>query len=323
MHAFRDHPSQRSQLPPRALSARERWCRSRVGRYSSLIRCCLGLIACGVAVNAPAASSVWKVRSDSGYVYLGGSSHLLRQSDYPLPPEFDTAFTDSAVLVLEADVEGLKDPAVQAQLLAKGQLQGTTLDKVLSPEVYGSLSNHCHQLGLPIALFNGLKPSMVILTATVLELQRLGVSASGVDMHFSERAVAAEKRRVSLESVEEQLDMILALGDGNEDDFVTHSLMELKQTGDLLPELLDAWRSGDLNTLEKNFLQPMQSDYPELYQQLVVDRNHNWLPQIELLLQSKETEFILVGALHLAGDDGLLKALKERGFTVEPLQVDE
>jgi uncharacterized protein YbaP (TraB family) len=272
---------------------------------------------------ARAESSVWKVHADSSHLYLGGSSHLLRESDYPLPGEFGLAFSNSAVLILEVDVEGLKDPAIQAQLLSKGQLQGTTLDQVLSPGVYSALSNHCQQLGLPLTLFNGVKPAMVVLTLTVLELQRLGVSTTGVDMYLADKAATLGKRQLSLETVDEQLNLILSMGEGSEDDFVMHSLREMKKTGTQMPELLDAWRSGDLETLETSFLEPMEVDYPELYQELVVDRNQAWLPQIESFLESAETEFVLVGALHLAGDDGLIAELKKRGHEVERVSVSE
>jgi uncharacterized protein YbaP (TraB family) len=61
----------------------------------------------------------------------------------------------------------------------------------------------------------------------------------------------------------------------------------------------------------------MRKDYPELYQQVLVERNNNWLPQIEAFLKTPETELILVGALHLAGNDGLLAQLRQRGYKVE------
>jgi uncharacterized protein YbaP (TraB family) len=52
----------------------------------------------------------------------------------------------------------------------------------------------------------------------------------------------------------------------------------------------------------------------------MVARNKVWLPVIEQWLRTPETEFVLVGAGHLCGDDGLLHALRARGYTVE--QID-
>jgi uncharacterized protein YbaP (TraB family) len=57
-------------------------------------------------------------------------------------------------------------------------------------------------------------------------------------------------------------------------------------------------------------------DYPKVYQSLLVERNNNWLPKIERLIKQPEEKFILVGALHLIGEDGLLQQLKNRGYQV-------
>ena len=40
-------------------------------------------------------SSVWKIGKNGNTLYLGGSIHLLRAEDYPLPQEFDATFAKS------------------------------------------------------------------------------------------------------------------------------------------------------------------------------------------------------------------------------------
>ena len=64
---------------------------------------------------------------------------------------------------------------------------------------------------------------------------------------------------------------------------------------------------------------PLLKDFPDIYQSLLVDRNNNWLPQIEAMFDSKDTEFVLVGALHLVGKDGLLQRLEAAGYKVTQL----
>ncbi len=61
----------------------------------------------------------------------------------------------------------------------------------------------------------------------------------------------------------------------------------------------------------------MMEDYPQVYRSLLVERNNNWLPKIERLISQPEQKFILVGALHLVGEDGLLKQLKNKGYQVQ------
>jgi hypothetical protein len=60
-------------------------------------------------------------------------------------------------------------------------------------------------------------------------------------------------------------------------------------------------------------------EYPEINQALVINRNHDWLPHIEQALKEKEPVFIVVGALHLLGKEGLVAILKEKGYLVQQL----
>ena len=66
-------------------------------------------------------------------------------------------------------------------------------------------------------------------------------------------------------------------------------------------------------------IQDFKTDYPDVYESLLVVRNNNWMPQIERLFSTPETEFVLVGALHLAGPDSVLKKLKDKGYSVTKL----
>ncbi len=63
----------------------------------------------------------------------------------------------------------------------------------------------------------------------------------------------------------------------------------------------------------------MKAEFPEVYEALVVQRNNNWMEKIPLFIEDKSRAFVLVGAMHLNGDDGLIKQLKKQDFTVEPL----
>jgi len=66
----------------------------------------------------------------------------------------------------------------------------------------------------------------------------------------------------------------------------------------------------------------MQKTDPNSYKQLISDRNNNWLPKVEAMFGNDESEFILVGVAHLAGQDSLLTLLENRGYTVSLLEVD-
>ena len=86
-----------------------------------------------------------------------------------------------------------------------------------------------------------------------------------------------------------------------------------------MDEMIQAWRVGDNAKLSEMFVADMLNEAPELYDSLLRQRNMNWLPQIELMLRDSDTEFVLIGAAHLVGSDGLLDLLRARGYQVRQL----
>jgi len=83
-----------------------------------------------------------------------------------------------------------------------------------------------------------------------------------------------------------------------------------------------AWRRGDVSKLKELGITPFKNDFPEMHKALLIDRNNAWMPQIETMLKTRAVEFVLVGALHLAGEDGLLTQLSARGYKVRKLQTN-
>jgi uncharacterized protein YbaP (TraB family) len=79
--------------------------------------------------------------------------------------------------------------------------------------------------------------------------------------------------------------------------------------------LADAWREGDTATLETVLLADFRKS-PDLYARLLTERNRNWLPVVERCFSASPPCFVVVGAAHLVGPDGLVKLLRERNYTV-------
>jgi uncharacterized protein YbaP (TraB family) len=64
----------------------------------------------------------------------------------------------------------------------------------------------------------------------------------------------------------------------------------------------------------------MRTDYPELFERINTARNKAWLPKLEALLAELDKNvLVVVGALHLLGNDGLIALLRSRGYRVERL----
>src|ERR1700730_16418107 len=77
--------------------------------------------------RAWAATCVWKVTSSDGHLlYLGGSFHALRPTDYPLPPQYNRAFEACSRLACEEDPKA-GAAAVKALLKAGEYSKGDSL----------------------------------------------------------------------------------------------------------------------------------------------------------------------------------------------------
>lgn len=270
------------------------------------------------SLGVAAASPVWKVSKGDQHIYLGGTIHLLAKSDYPLPPSFNEAYKKSAELVFETNLTAIESPDF---LLKLNQLitydNGKTLITELKPETYKALNDYFLNRGMDVKSFSGLTPTGIMLTISMMELQLMGLNpALGVEKHFSKKARQHNKRFGHLESPEEHLSFITKLGGENKDQLVMQTLNDLKTMNTGMEALKKAWREGDNLALEKLALNEMKK-YPETYQSLLVNRNHNWIPKIEAMLKDGDIELILVGALHLVGEDGVLNLLKDKGYILE------
>jgi len=282
-----------------------------------IVSIALVLFAC---TWASAESSVWKAYKGRSVIYLGGTCHLLRETDFPLPPEFDAAYKASDMVVFETDIGRLEDPDVQQMFLAKALYSdGSTIDKHISARTYGELRAYCAANGIPLEALSQFRPSMLMVTLTVMELMKLGATQQGVDRFFYERAKEDRKTVEGLESVDQQFNYVLTMADGVEDEFMAYSIKDMKSVKQNYESLVSAWRTGDARKLDELMVAEMQTRMPKLYRKLITDRNRNWLPQIEAYQKTPRTEFILVGAAHLVGPDGITEALRKKGYKVDKL----
>lgn len=273
-----------------------------------------------LCTQALAESSVWKVQKGDSILFLGGTFHLLRPSDFPLPPEFDKAYKASELLVFETDIGKSKEAAAQQKLMAKAMYaDGSTIDKYLSPKTYKSLSAYCAANGIPLESLKHFKPSIIAVTIAAVELAKLGVVPEGVDTFFYQLATKDKKATEGLETVDEQIEFILGMGEGSEDAFIMYSLKDIESIKQAYEAMVAAWKQGDLKKIDALFIAESKTQMPKLYTELLAGRNEKWLPLIEAYYKTPETEFILVGAAHLAGTDGIVEALRRKGYTVEKL----
>jgi len=271
--------------------------------------------------TAMADSAVWRVSDGSQQIYLGGTVHLLRPSDYPLPAAFDMAYGEADSVYFETDISALSDIGTQMRMMQQlTYSDDRTLRSVLNDEAYAALSGYVAQLGLPMAALEKFRPGLLVSTLQVLEVQQMGFTPEGVDAHFNARAMDDGKPVGELESVESQIGYLARMGEGSESEFVLLSLEDMEELRESIEEMVGAWRSGDNERLADLFVDELREQVPDVYDVLLVERNNAWMPLIEDLFERDGTEFVLVGAAHLVGEDGLLTQLEAKGYQVSQLE---
>jgi len=274
-----------------------------------------------MSVPALCETSVWIAKTDSSITYIGGTIHMLRGSDRPFPPEFDRAYDASDMIIFETDLAVLQSPEIQQELLAKAVYSdGRTLDKVLSAEAYKKLEEYCTENGIPLAMINQYKPWAIVMTIIGMELQKMGANQEGIDLYYYGKASEDEKSMGGLEAVDEQVEILTSMGDGNESAFIVYNIDHMEKMEEMFDSLITAWRSGDEAILSDAFLEEAKKEFPKLFKTLFTDRNMSWLPKIEEYLLTPETEFVLVGTAHLVGEEGIITQLEKLGYEVEKLK---
>jgi len=285
------------------------------------LRLVIGLLITLCSTNTIADSPVWKVTKDDHHIYLGGTIHVLSKKDYPLPPAFEIAYKDSVELFFETDINAISSPERQA-LMQKVLISkdGTTIRNTISTETYQTLIEYLEPRQIPVEALNLLTPAGLSLTLMGIELQRLGLMLDGgVDHHFNSRSSSDGKQIGILETIEEQVSFINSLNDIDANLLISSTLQDLNNLSNEWPDLIAAWRSGDLVKLEEIGVKPMRDLAPSVYEVFLVNRNNKWMDDIETMFADKDIEFVLVGALHMAGEHGLIKQLKAANYEIVQL----
>ncbi|WP_299078298.1 TraB/GumN family protein [uncultured Paraglaciecola sp.] len=266
------------------------------------------------------AASVWKISNKEHSLYIGGTIHVLTPDDYPLPNEYDIAYQAADKVMFETDMEAASSSEFAQKMMSQMMYNdGTTINTVLDPETYKALAIHLSSRQIPMQAFASHKPNFIAISLTFVELQAMGYTSEGVDMFFSKMAKAQQKEQGWLETPDEQLAFLAKMGGDDPNEIIKYTLKDIAKMPEIFTQLHSTWLTGDMQGMAEVGITPFKDEYPEIYQDMLVTRNNNWLPKIEAMLNDQVTEFILVGALHLSGEDSVLAKLKAKGYIIEKL----
>ena len=280
--------------------------------------CCLAGAATAADGDHPL--SLWQINGMQNRVYLLGSIHLLREQDHPIPSGIYDAYHDAEKLVMELDMDDLDPVAGQTLTNELGLIQDErTLADLMGAEEYAEAERLAEDIRIPLSLLEKSEPWYAAMNVEIMLLMRMGFNPMfGIETHLMEMAVDDSKEIIGLETMRQQLEFLDNLSPDTQTEMLIQALSEGAGMHELMDTMIDAWRNGDIEFMEDNLLADME-DYPELNEVIVVNRNRDWANQIEDLLDDSIDYLIVVGALHLIGDEGVPELLAARGHPVTQL----
>jgi len=274
-------------------------------------------MVCLLSTTVSAEPAAWHVRGDDADLWLLGSVHYLRDQDYPLPTIIDDLYQRADSLVMELDLDDLDLLAVQGSFMQAGVLpESSPLETIVDADVYELTALRASELGLPISLLGRLEPWLVALTLMDMGMSKLGYQAShGLEQYLLRRAQADSKPITGLESLDDQIGIFDSLSWEDQEALLVQTLTDLQAPEENMTRLLNAWRDGSLDELASELSTDFE-DLPDLETALVSARNRRWVVKLEQLLKEGGRYLVVVGALHLVGEDSVIDLLAERGFEV-------
>jgi uncharacterized protein len=263
---------------------------------------------------------LWQVSHEAGTLYLLGSVHLLRPEVYPLHERIYEAFDASNVVAFELDFDEMM--AAAPLMIERGTFNdGRSLSDVLPVDLRDQVEERVTGLGIPMEAVESLRPWMLGLTLSGVALQGSGFdAASGIDLHFHERAKEAGREIFGLETVEEQLDVFAGLGEEAQVASLRATLEQLDDVAAQLDAATALWQTGDTEGLGAMFIEAME-EQAELMERLLYARNRNWIRPIEALLERGDTAIVIVGVGHLVGAGSVVELLEQSGHEVTQLRT--
>lgn len=315
-------------------------------RLKPVLLCCLAasVIAATAHAVAPAGNAaaptattasqsapvplLWKVSDADNALYLLGSFHLLKPGDYPLSPDVDAAFADAEAVVFELPPEEMGSPQLGMQMAqAALRLDGSPLNSELPAATVKKLDTwtaanaaELQKLSLQPQMLQMFEPWYVGLMVSVVGMTQQGLDPKlGLDAYFASAAGKANKPTSGLETGAQQVAFLDGMNKAEQLQFIDEALTQSAEGRQEMDKLYAAWRNGDAAALWTGMAADMRKQYPLLYQRINVGRNDDWVPKLEARLKQPGSDDVLVvvGALHLLGDDGVVEKLRRKGYAVE------
>ena len=262
--------------------------------------------------------------------YVLGTMHVSDPEIVRLSPVLEEAFKSArqaAFELLDDDEQQIyrKHRYLAAALLPEDQ----SLEDLLATSSYAQLIRVARrQRPSPLMIgahhISRFKPWFVmeVVGKTDPTTHHLDPQGTILDDWLERRARNQKKKVVGLESFEEQLAVMNGLSLADQAALLTAYLDDYDQWYDY-QTWAETYLRGDTAMFYGNWLQSLEDLEPEVakrYAERFLDERNRIMVERALPLTEEDSTFIAVGALHLPGEQGILRLFEQEGFTVTRLQ---
>jgi uncharacterized protein len=302
------------------------WNRIRTVWVSLLFGATLATVALfGAQSNQDSVYFFWKAVKEQRTIHILGSIHVGNPELYPLSSVVEQAFASSEGLLVEIDLQNAGNAAVLKAVQNKmyyGADSALSMD--LSDTSYKALQSLLKEWEVPIAVFEKTRPWAVSLMLTMEGFKRAGLQPEhGIDKYFMDQAYQSQKPVHGLETMEFQTDMLMRLSQMYGDALLLYTIADLAMIQEYSTQILQSWKSGNDAQLQALILETYskkQEMYGDFLDILIYDRNHTMVDSMVQMSTPYRSVFVVVGAAHLLGQQGIPSLLEQKGYVVHRIR---
>lgn len=261
-------------------------------------------------------SLLWKI-SGNGLEkpsYLYGTMHAVCETN--IDDKVMKAFDATDQLYLEVDMD---DPNLQTSMMAGLMMKdGVTITSLITEEEAKKLDIFLQKnIGFSLKMINTFKPFSI---SSMYIPKLLDCPMKAVDTELMNISIAQNEEIFGLETIEDQMAVFDKIPyEVQIEELLKSAETDLKKDKEEMKKMLTIYKSENIEAMlafTKESENKLASDFEE---ELLINRNQNWIPIISKVAKEKPT-FFGVGAGHLAGDKGVIKLLRKKGFKVEAVK---
>lgn len=254
--------------------------------------------------------------------YIFGTFHLLKSDYLKEVKGLEDAFNKTKGVVVEVDVK----PEDILLITNAMVMPDKKLTDLLTQEEQNLLDGKLiEKTGMGIGMYNTIKPVGIVALLSVnmpaeVKSKIDAYQGDPMDMYFMKRAKETGKTITGLETAAEQANILFGDSLPKQVEALKKYIAHINDADTVTTQLVDNYFKHNLAALYKLSTQ-YNTDFATTadMDKLLATRNNRWLKALPALFK-KEPQFIAVGALHLAGEEGLIYQLRKMGYTVKAVE---